>query len=329
MRGPPHQFTGRCAIKPRIAGEFRRSAQQDPHHEPIIRNFKSNPPIDAQKAWSSTALAFFQPPALGHAALRRFTRKPGITKQPMLTADILEFKVPFRRTVLVGNRWTPPAATRTALLLHGGGTSAADGFVELRTFLYAKGIETLAFDCIGHGRTGGQLLGSTLHDRVLQVQAVVKSQGIVPSTLTLAGFSMGAYVVVKAAVEIGVPRLCLAIPAAYAAQAYEVPFGPEFSQVLRTPRSWANSDAFEITRDYTGHLLVISAQDDQIVPAEIPQRYAPISGTRASTVHHIVKRSGHNLSEHYEREPQARTAAYTEIALLCQRGDAWAAHKHQ
>jgi hypothetical protein len=57
----------------------------------------------------------------------------------MLTADILEYEVPFQRIGLIGNRWTPQAATRTAFLLHGGGASAADGFLELRTFLYAQG----------------------------------------------------------------------------------------------------------------------------------------------------------------------------------------------
>ena len=112
------------------------------------------------------------------------------------------------------------------------------------------------------------------------------------------------------------------IPAAYAAHAYMAPFGPEFSKILRTPQSWANSDAFDLTRNYDGHLLVISAEEDRVVPAAIPQRYASAENNRASTVHHVVKGSGHNLSEHYEREPSARTAAYSEIASLCQRGAA-------
>ena len=236
----------------------------------------------------------------------------------MVAASNLEFEVPFQRSALVGNRRTPQGAISSAILLHGGGTSAADGFEELRTFLHTQGIETLAFDCIGHGRTGGPQLGTTLHERVQQVLAVIKFQCLEPSTLTVVGFSMGAYVAVKVAVEVGVPRLCLAIPAAYAAQAYKAPFGPEFSQILRTPRSWETSDAFDLMLTYSGHLLVISAEEDRVVPAEIPRRYASTSTSRRSTVHHVVKRSGHNLSEHYEREPQARMAAYTEIASLCQ-----------
>ena len=238
-----------------------------------------------------------------------------------MAANLSEYEVPFQDTVLVGSRWTPLAAKRTALLLHGGGTSSAAGFLALRTFLAAEGIETHTFDFIGHGRTGGTQLGTTLQGRVQQVRAVVESQELDPSTLTMVGFSMGAYVAAKAAIELDVARLCLAVPAAYAAQVYEVPFGPAFTHMLRTPRSWQGSDAFELVRNYTGHLLVISAEQDQVVPAEIPHTYALSSDKRASTVHHIVKGSGHKLNEHLKRDPNVRITAYDEIASLCRRGD--------
>jgi len=237
----------------------------------------------------------------------------------MLTTGVLDFEVPFHGTLLRGNRWTPPGATHLALVLHGGGTSTAEGFCELLRFLHARHIATLAFDAIGHGRTGGAQLGTTLQQRVQQVITVVQSQGLAPESLALIGFSMGAYVAVKAAAQLGVPRLCLAIPAAYATQAFEVPFGPQFSQILRTPGSWVQSDVFDLVADYTGHLLVVSAEEDRVVPPEIPQKYLACANNSASRQHHIIQRAGHKLSEHYAREPQAREAAYSAIATLCQR----------
>ena len=237
----------------------------------------------------------------------------------MQTANVVEFEVPFQRALLHGNRWQAQSSVNTAVLLHGGGTSAADGFQELRTFLCARNISTVAFDFVGHGRTGGSQLGTTLDERVRQVVSVVASLRLEPTTTTLIGFSMGAYVAAKVALEIAVPRLCLAIPAAYAAQAYTAPFGPQFTQVLRTHRSWEQSDAFDLIRRYVGHLLVVSAEEDRAVPAEIPKMYFAGGIKCASTRHHVVRRSGHNLSEHYEREPQAREAAYAEIASLCRR----------
>jgi hypothetical protein len=238
----------------------------------------------------------------------------------MLSGELVDFEVPFQGTLLRGTQCTPPGATHTALVLHGGGTSAADGFGELRRFLFARDIATLAFDAVGHGRTGGAQLGTTLEERVQQVITVVHAQGLAPEALALVGFSMGAYVAVKAAAQLGVPRLCLAIPAAYATQAYQVPFGPEFSQILRTPDSWVASDAFDLVADYTGQLLVLSAEEDSVVPSEIPHTYLTCASKSASRQHHIIRRAGHKLSEHYAREPQAREDAYTAIAALCQQG---------
>jgi len=237
----------------------------------------------------------------------------------MLSQDVIDFAVPFQGTLLHGTQWTPPGATHTALVLHGGGTSAAQGFGELRRFLHARQIGTLAFDAVGHGRTGGAQLGTTLQQRVQQVVAVVQAQGLAPASLALVGFSMGAYVAVKAAAQLGVPRLCLAIPAAYATQAFEVPFGPQFSQILRTPGSWVQSDAFDLVADYPGHLLVLSAEEDRVVPPEIPHTYLTRANNSASRQHHIIQRAGHKLNEHYAREPQAQKAAYSAIAALCQR----------
>lgn len=231
-----------------------------------------------------------------------------------------EFAVPFRGHQLLGDRWTPPEIAGTALILHGGGSSSVARFEALRAFLFQRNIETLGFDCIGHGRTGGAQLGSTLEERVLQVLAVVESEHLNPAALALLGFSMGAYVAVKAGSLLGASGLCLAIPAAYTALAFTTPFGPLFSQLLRAPRSWVDSDAFDLVRAYAGHLLVVSAENDVVVPAEISRRYLS-SGTHcASRAQHVIARSGHDLIAHFEREPQAQAAAYTAIASLCLRG---------
>jgi len=237
----------------------------------------------------------------------------------MLSQALVQFDVPFQTTLLRGSRCTPPAATQTAVVLHGGGTSTADGLAELRDFLHARQIATLAFDAVGHGRTGGAQLGTTLAQRVQQVVAVVQSQGMRPDSVALLGFSMGAYVAAKAATQLGVARLCLAIPAAYATRAYEVPFGPQFSQILRTPGSWRQSDAFDLVADFQGHLLVVSAEEDQVVPQEIPHTYVKRAAQSASRQHHIIARAGHKLSEHYAREPQARQDVYRLMADLCER----------
>lgn len=232
----------------------------------------------------------------------------------MASAD---FSLPFGEHILVGNRLSPTSGRGTALLLHGAGASTAQGFAALRTFLYEQRIETVVFDCVGHGRTGGQQLGTSLAQRVAQVEAVMQSQGLTAAELTLIGFSMGAYVAVRVASALGARGLCLAIPAAYAQEAFSVPFGPAFSAILRRPRSWEHSDAFTRISHYTGHLLVLSAENDQTVPSEIPHRYFAAARQARSTRHHVVARAGHNLPTHYDAVPEARARVHEEIAGLC------------
>ncbi len=231
----------------------------------------------------------------------------------------IEFSLSFQSTPLQGNHWQHPDSRATALVLHGGGSSSAAGFGELRDFLYQRQISSIAFDHFGHGKSGGSQLGSTLAQRVAQVGAVIEQLALRSEQLSLIGFSMGAYVAALAAQAHAIPRLGLAIPAAYASAAYHVPFGPDFSQILRTPRSWENSDAFDIIAGYRGHLLVVSAEQDAVVPAEIPARYHQQAGRSASRHHHQIAGAGHNLSLHFAELPQARIDAYEKIVALCLR----------
>ena len=128
---------------------------------------------------------------------------------------------------------------------------------------------------------------------------------------------MGAYVAVRVATTLGAGRLCLAIPAAYAPAAFAVPFGPLFTDVLRRPRSWEDSDAFKLISHFAGHVLVLSAENDKIIPHEIPQKYCSSAEQALSVRHHVVARAGHNLSLHYLAEPDARGRVHEEIAGLC------------
>jgi uncharacterized protein len=246
--------------------------------------------------------------------------RPAVVDRPVLQA----LSIPFGEHVLRGDVLAAPQGQSTVLLLHGGGSSTGEGFAALRAFLHARQVGTVAFDFVGHGRTGGAQLGSTLAQRVAQVLAVVQALALDPARLTLAGFSMGAYVAACAAERLAPAGLCLAIPAAYAPEAFEQPFGPAFSTVLRRPRSWAGSDAFEHVAQFTGHLLVLSAEHDAVVPAEIPHTYHERAVNACSREHHVVAGSGHDLSTHYAVHPGAREQAYEALARLCAklRGDA-------
>jgi uncharacterized protein len=232
--------------------------------------------------------------------------------------------VPYKNTQLHAERWLVDGQRGEALLLHGGGSSQGSGFAPLRRFLAAQGIGSLTLDFIGHGRTGGELADSSLGCRVAQVLALMDHLRLDARATGLIGFSMGAYVATQVSARRPIRRLGLAIPAAYAAAALELPFGPRFSACIRRPRSWEDSDAFPILRAYTGRLLVLSAAEDQVIPAEIPARLFAEAGRAERRVHHRIAGATHQLSEQFAREPLSQEAAYRQIVdlMMAPGGDA-------
>ena len=175
--------------------------------------------------------------------------------------------------------------------IHGGGISNRTVFNDLRQALLQHGVGSTALDCIGHGQTGGVFADSSLQSRDLQALAAIKTCAVRPDALI--GISMGAYNAIHLSESLSVQTLILLVPGVYTLEAYRVPFGAAFSEIIRKPRSWAASDAWDILGRYRGKLLVVAAERDSVVPLEIPERlYA--SATRAS--HRellIVPEAGH------------------------------------
>lgn len=88
------------------------------------------------------------------------------------------------------------------------------------------------------------------------------------------------------------------MPAAYDRRAYEVPFNAGFTEILRTPDSWQNSDAFELLEKFTGNLLIIAAEHDEVIPTPIiPKMYE--SATQAKSRELLVAPgSTHQIYQH-------------------------------
>ena len=220
--------------------------------------------------------------------------------------------------MLRGDHWQPEHARAGALILHGGGTSASKGLAPLRDMLFAQGIASTAFDFIGHGRSDGTLIGSSLAERSAAIDAVIAARRLQPGTLAVIGFSMGGHLATLAAQRHGFAALGLVIAAAYSAGAAKLKFGPDFAAAIRQPLSWQDSDAFAAVAEYRGRLQIISAGADAVVPAEIQQRYFEAGQQCASRHHEIIADSPHQLDAHFAQAPQDRTRAYdllTELAI--------------
>jgi len=177
------------------------------------------------------------------------------------------FRVPFDGHVLVGDVMAGEGPPRL-LVLHGAGTSCRERFRELREHFAARGIGSVAFDCIGHGDTGGDLKATSLRSRTEQACAVIETIGP-PRPLSVLAASMGGYTAVTLLPRYQVESLILVGPAMYATEAYAVPFGAGFTEIIRRPRSWERSDAWALLAQFTGRLLIVAGEHDAIIPPDV------------------------------------------------------------
>lgn len=211
---------------------------------------------------------------------------------------ILEFDVPFDGHLLKADRYHGRASNRI-LYLHGAGASSRRGHHLLRGALQQRGLGSISFDAIGHGETGGALAQSSLASRTRQAQAVLAASAMraghaIPQPLALFGASMGAYNAIRLTEHYAVDALVLMVAGVYTPAAYEVPFGPDFSAVIRRQRSWADSDAWDMLSRFEGRLLVIHAEHDATIPLEISERLVAAASRAETRQLHIVRGAEHN-----------------------------------
>lgn len=221
----------------------------------------------------------------------------------------------YKGAFIACDRWSTSGQLGEVLLLHGGGRSSKEGFNTFRKTLLHLGYGSLSLDFIGHGETGGSLIGYSLQDRLNQVVLLLESVHDDPRSkpLSIIGFSMGAYIATLLTNKFNVERLGLMIPAMYSPLAFDIPFGPGFSKVIRAERSWCHSDGFDVIRNFKGSLLVVSAEKDEVIPREVPDKLFSEARSVKWKHHHIIPDGTHDLSGLTKHSPEKRYSLLQSI----------------
>lgn len=114
--------------------------------------------------------------------------------------------------------------------------------------------------------------------------------------LTILGMSIGGYIATFFTDYPGLTSMILLAPAAYHqdAMAKRILFGPEFSELIRAPQSWANSDGFANIAQLRKPLLLVRFGRDNVVPSEVIERYndAAVNSERAVLTFPFRKHKG-------------------------------------
>ncbi len=164
-----------------------------------------------------------------------------------VTGETIAATIDYSETIL------PPPSI---LSLHGGGPLGRQRVAPLATFLAKHGYPVLRFDHSGWGDSTGERQDCSLQSRVDEALAAAKL--LQPETpMTLIGTSMGGHTALELLPHLPVKNLVLFCPAAYSADAFNVPFGNGFSGIIRQPDSYRNATVFANLENFTGNFIMI------------------------------------------------------------------------
>ncbi|UVJ42373.1 hypothetical protein NVV94_17225 [Pseudomonas sp. LS1212] len=152
-----------------------------------------------------------------------------------------------------------------------------------------------------------------MEKRTEQALLVIKEFGLHRKELNLIGFSMVAYNALHIATKLTVARLGLAIPAVYSSEAAKLNFDESFTVCIRKHKSWIDSECFNMVKAFPGKLLVISAEQDSIIPSGIPCRLTERAERCSSAEHHCIRNADHDLAKHFNKHPEARYSTLASI----------------
>ncbi|MFD9126816.1 alpha/beta hydrolase [Kitasatospora sp. NPDC059571] len=207
----------------------------------------------------------------------------------------------------------PPAAGRagspplTALALHGAGDSHQGLLAGLLADFAAHGCRALALDFSGHGASSGRLGELSLERRLRQAADLVdRRAGAGP--LVLVGFSMSGHTVADLAARYGarVRAIGLCAPAVYAGEAWPLPFGTGFTEVIRRPGSWRDSPALASFRAFGGRSVLAVPGRDEVIPPEVTEAVAGALGERSALTRLDLPHAEHRLGRWFAAHPRER-----------------------
>lgn len=209
-------------------------------------------------------------------------------------------RVPYEGTHLVGDVM-PPGSKPSWVILHGAGSGNRERYRKLRLALSERQTPTAAFDFIGHGDTGGELLGSSLEDRTKQAVRFIR-ECCDHDNLAVVGASMSAYTAIKLTEIFDIKKLILIAPAAYAPRVYKLPFGPEFKKAIFRSKSYLESDSFSILSKFEGVVRIVLAENDEVIP---PQAIEKLINSARDSKAFTVEDSPHQIFSYLNDNPSA------------------------
>lgn len=164
--------------------------------------------------------------------------------------------------------------------IHGGGkTIGASRFIELQERLFNENIGSVSINFRGVEGSLGSLEDDGLENRINDTIKIIDwvKDTFTYEALSLYGVSMGGYVVLGTQEKENCKgKTIIHTPAAYAKESLTVNFNEKFTNILRTPDSWRNSESFDWLKHIENPVLLIIHSEDEVIPVAISNMYKDI-----------------------------------------------------
>ncbi len=206
---------------------------------------------------------------------------------------------------------TPPAAG--ILVVHGAGSQKENQYDFARAAI-PLGLAVLTFDQRGHGESGGCLDGRAVSD-VVAMADVLRDGLAAPAALALRGSSMGGYLAIRAAAEVGAQAVVAICPATAGGLRRGLEQGT-LSFAADRPSLETLLDAGDlapVVASLPAPLLLMHARGDERVPVQHSRELASAFHAPGSRL--IEVPGGHHRSVQHDDDLQAASLRFVQKAL--------------
>ena len=198
------------------------------------------------------------------------------------------------------------------LILHGRGSSQKR-YTDRAEMLADYGFATLAFSFRGCGNSDGDFKDQTIkmgqEDAQAGLNYLLSLPYIDKERIGVFGASFGGYHAAILSKKNKIKSLILSVPANYKDEWWEIvpeKLQPNAAQKYRAAGDFKNNKAIKAINQYTGNLLVIEHEQDDICPAVQVRAYADKAINATEKDHIIIKDLGHRL-EGKEKRAESNT----------------------
>ena len=199
------------------------------------------------------------------------------------------------------------------VFLHGGGPSSKENTEYLVPLFMKNHKYCVRFDFPGQGESSGIIGNSSLNNRYEETKNIIKHFNINNKPLTIVGTSMSGHIACKLVNELTIDNLILFCPAAYSTEAWNIEFNKGFTDIIRQNKSYEHNNIHELLEKYPGKILLILAENDEIIPNEVIHLYKKEVELRKGSKTYTIRNCPHPIHKWILKNEIERKALLQEI----------------